>query len=116
MKKRMGQAAISGVILGFCALLMFANGIYQMKSKKPVGFYTGEKAPDEKELSDVNAWNRKHGAMWILYGLCIVLAWACGLFLDDGVILLVPFLAFLLLPIPFMILYHHQLEKEYRVR
>ena len=113
---RMEQAVISGVILGFCALLMFAIGIYQMKSKKPVGFYTGEKAPDEKELSDVSAWNKRHGMMWILYGLCIVSAWGIGLFMDDSLTRLIPLLGFLLLPLPFMVLYHHRLMKKYFIK
>ena len=112
----MEQAVISGVILGFCAVLMFAIGICQMKSKKPVGFYTGEKAPDEKELSDVSAWNRKHGAMWLLYGLCIVLAWVIGLFMGDSLTRLVSLLGFLLLPLPFMVLYHHRLMRKYSVK
>ena len=112
----MGETVISGVIFGFCALLMFVIGIRQMKSKKPVGFYTGEKAPDETELSDAAAWNKKHGIMWILYGLCIVLAWVCGLFMDDGLLLLIPFSVGLLLPIPLMVFYHHRLVKKYYIK
>ena len=112
----MGETVISGVIFGFCALLMFVIGIRQMKSKKPVGFYTGEKAPDETELSDAAAWNKKHGIMWILYGVCIVLAWVCGLFMDDGLLLLIPFSVGLLLPIPLMLLYHHRLVKKYYIK
>jgi len=109
----MKEAVLSGVILGLCALLMFGIGFFQIKSKKPVVFYSGEKAPDENELSDVNAWNKKHGIMWILYGICIILAWVSGLLIDDSFLLLIPFLIFLLLPIPFMILYHHELIKKY---
>lgn len=112
----MGEAIISGFILGFCAIIMFCIGISQVKSAKPVGFYTGQKAPEEKELSDVRAWNRKHGMMWILYGICIVLAWVCGLWMGDSLMLLVPFCIFLLLPIPLMVWYHHRLVKSYVIR
>ncbi|MBP9989592.1 MAG: hypothetical protein KBT46_08875 [Ruminococcus sp.] len=112
----MGATVFSGIILGLCALLMFGIGIFQVKSKKPVGFYSGVKAPDKKELSDVNAWNKKHGAMWIIYGLCIVLAWVCELFIGDGLLLLIPYLICLLLPIPFMALYHHKLIKKYYIK
>lgn len=111
----MGTTIISGVTLGLCALLMFGIGIFQIKSKKPVGFYSGEKAPDEKELSDVKAWNKKHGMMWILYGVCIVLTWVCGLVIGDSSLLIIPFLIGLLLPIPFMVLYHHKLIKKYYI-
>lgn len=112
----MTEAIISGVILGFCAALMFGIGIFQAKSKKPVGFYSGVKAPEEKDLSDVAAWNKKHGAMWIAYGVCIIAAWACGLFLGDGVQVIIPYFAGLLLPIPLMAWYHHKLEKRYIVK
>lgn len=111
----MGISIISGVIMGFCALIMITIGISQWKSKKPVGFYTGEKAPEEKELSDVPAWNKRHGMMWIMYGVCILFAWICGLLLGDDLLALIPFLICVILPIPVMIAYHHKLVKKYRV-
>lgn len=112
----MAEAILSGVIMGACACLMIGIGVFQFRSKKPVGFYTGEKAPEEKEISDVRAWNRKHGIMWILYGLCIILGWACGLVLGDSLLLLIPFAICLLLPIPLMVFYHHRLIKRYFTR
>lgn len=112
----MAEAILSGVIMGFCACIMIGIGVFQFKSKKPVGFYTGEKAPDEKEISDVKAWNHKHGIMWILYGIGIILGWACGLVLGDSLLLLIPFAVCLLLPIPVMMRYHHKLTKTYFIR
>ncbi len=56
---QMKGTVLSGVIFGLCALVMFGIGIFQIKSKKPVAFYSGEKAPDKSDLSDVNAWNKK---------------------------------------------------------
>ena len=112
----MGATGFSGIIFGFCALLMFGIGVSQIKSKKPVGFYSGVEAPDEKELSDVKAWNRKHGAMWILYGICIAFAWVCGLVIGNSLLRLILFLICLLLPIPFMVLYHHKLIKKYYIK
>ena len=112
----MRSTIVSGVILSLCAVLMFGIGVFQIKSKKPVGFYSGLKAPDEKELSDVNTWNKKHGAMWILYSICIVLAWVCELVICDNLLQLISFLICLFLPIPFMILYHHKLIKKYYIK
>lgn len=109
----MGNAIISGVILGFCALLMIGIGVSQKKSKKPVGFYSGEEAPDEEKISDVAAWNKKHGMMWILYGVGIGLSWVCGLLLGDSILLLVPMAIFILLPIPLMIRRHKSLVRQY---
>ena len=112
----MGATVFSGIIFGFCALLMFGIGIFQIKSKKPVGFYSGVEAPDEKELSDVNAWNKKHGIMWILYGVCIILAWVCGLIADNTLLRLFSFFVCFLLPLPFMVFYHHKLIKKYYIK
>lgn len=44
----MVQTIISGVIFGLCALMMLGIGISQLKSKKPVAFYSGEKAPSRE--------------------------------------------------------------------
>lgn len=62
---------ISLAIYGGVAALMIGIGISQLRSKKPVGFYSGVKPPREDELSDVGAWNKKHGIMWIIYGAII---------------------------------------------
>lgn len=105
----MGEAIISGVIFGFCALIMLLIGISQCRSKKPVGFYTGEKPPEESALTDVSAWNKKHGAMWIAYGICIALSWVGGLFWGESLLMI----AAILVPIPLMILWHHRLLRKY---
>ena len=112
----MSAAVFSGLIFGFCALLMFGIGIWQFRSRKPVGFYSGEKPPDEKELTDVRAWNKKHGMMWMLYGGLIVLAGVCGIVMGSSVLLLIPFLVCPLLPLPFMVWYHHHLIRKYSVK
>ena len=41
----MAGTIISGVIFGIVAIIIFGIGISQLKSKDPVGFYTGEKPP-----------------------------------------------------------------------
>lgn len=111
----MGGSIITGIMLGFCAILMIGIGISQYKSKKPIAFYTGEKGPEEKDLTDVDAWNKKHGIMWILYGICFILIWICGFLLGDSLLVLIPFLGGILVPIPVMIWYHHRLVKMYYV-
>lgn len=105
---------ITDVIFGSCALMMLGIGISQLKSKKPVGFYSGEKPPSEDEISDVQMWNKKHGTMWILYGITIILAWICGSIIGDSVFILIPYLTGLLLPVFIMIWYHHKLIKMYK--
>jgi hypothetical protein len=72
---------VSLIICGFASLFMISIGVSQLKSKTPVGFYTGEKPPKAEELTDVSAWNRKHGMMWVLYGVAdssIMVCWFSG--------------------------------------
>ena len=71
--KKMAGTIISGVIFCIVAMIMLGIGVSQLKSKEPVGFYTGEKPPKVDQLSDVNSWNKKHGVMWIIYGWLIII-------------------------------------------
>lgn len=107
---------ISGLAFGVTALVIFVIGILQLKSEKPVGFYSGEKPPEESELTDVKMWNKKHGTMWVIYGCIIVLAWICMLIIGDSVWSVVPCFAGLLLPVIFMIRYHKKLIKLYKIK
>ena len=109
----MVERLFTGFIFGMCALIMFGIGIFQVKSRNPVGFYSGETPPTKEQLTDVDAWNRKHGTMWIIYGFCIVITWLCSLVIGDGALLAIVCSVGLLLPVLFMVLYHHKLMKEY---
>lgn len=108
----MAETIISGVIFGICALIMLGIGISQLKSKKPVGFYSGEKPPNEDEISDILMWNKKHGIMWIIYGIIIILTWCSGLLIGDSIWIFVG--AFL--PIVVMMWYHKRLIKKYKIK
>ena len=104
------------VIYLFVAAIMFGIGISQYKSKKPVGFYSGEKTPLESELTDVDAWNKKHGKMWILYGVIIIVSYLLGIpfLIADSVWSVLPMCGGMIVPIPLMIRYHHKLIREYK--
>lgn len=110
----MAGTIISGVIFGLVALIMFGIGISQLRSKVPVGFYTGEKPPKTEQLSDVHAWNKKHGIMWIIYGICIICSWICSVFIGgDSINAVFPLCIGVILPIPVMMFLHHRLVKTY---
>ena len=49
------------IVMGICAMFMFGIGLVQIKSKKPVAFYSGEKPPLEEKVKDIENWNKKHG-------------------------------------------------------
>ena len=101
------------VIYAFVAIFMMGIGIVQLKSKKPVAFYSGEKPPRAEDVTDVNAWNKKHGLMWIVYGIVIVLSYFAGMLIGDSVWSVIPMVGGVVVPIPFMIRYHNRLRKEY---
>lgn len=101
------------IIYLICACIMFAIGFSQLKSKKPVGFYSGEKPLTEEKLTDVHGWNLRHGVMWIIYGFIIIFSFIVSFFVGDSVWCIVPFCGGLIIPIIIMIFYHHKLIKKY---
>ena len=104
---------IALVIFAMVAMVMIVIGIYQRNQKTPVGSYTGVKAPTPEEITDVKAWNLKHGIMWIVYGILIIVGYVGG-FLSSNVFIQ---LAFVIVcdvwPIILMIVYHSHLCKVY---
>ena len=110
----MAGTIISGVIFCIVAMIMLGIGASQLKSKEPVGFYTGERPPKAEQLSDVNSWNKKHGVMWVIYGVCIIGAWICSVFWGgDSIYSMIPLCIGVLIPIPVMIFLHHKLVKKF---
>lgn len=104
------------VIYLFVAVIMLGIGISQYRSTKPVGFYSGEKPPLECELTNVKAWNKKHGKMWICYGAIIIVSYLVGVpfLIVDNVWCVLPMCGGIIVPIPLMIRYHHKLIREYK--
>lgn len=71
------------VIVAYVSLIFIGIGISQCKSKKPVGFWTGIPGPDAKDVTDVTAYNKKHGWMFICYGAQFIIG-CIPLFLVDN--------------------------------
>ena len=111
----MGAAdIICMVIYIIVAMIMIGIGISQLKSQKPVGFYSGEQPPSENQLTDVHSWNKQHGFMWLLYGFIIMISWGIGAIIGDNIWSLVPMCGGVLIPIIIMIWYHNRLIKTYK--
>ncbi len=112
----MAGTIISGVIFFMVAMIMLGIGVSQLKSKEPVGFYTGERPPRAEQLADVSAWNKKHGKMWVVYGICIIGAWVCSALVGgDSIYSVIPLCIGVLVPIPVMVFLHHKWVKKYFV-
>ena len=109
----MADIIIPLFIFSYVSLIMIAIGIMQYKSKKPTGFYTGETPPNAEQLTDVTAWNHRHGMMWIIYGIVIIVSFLFGLLIPHEVLSALLPVAIILGALPVMILYHHKLKKQY---
>lgn len=108
----MDDMGVMTVALGLCGLLMIGIGISNIISRKSVGFYSGERGPVFENPDDMKAWNTRHGAMWIIYGIIIIASFFGGSLLENWITRMVVILAGLLGPIPVMITIHHLLLKK----
>ncbi len=60
-------------------------GIVQYNSKKPVAFWAGKEPPKAEEITDIKAYNHRHGIMWVCYGVGFILCFGLGfLFGEDA--------------------------------
>ncbi len=75
----MAEAIFSSVVLLIGTSPIIILGMVQYRSKDPVGFWAGKKPPRKEEITDVRAYNRKHGLMWILYGAGLIVCYVCGM-------------------------------------
>lgn len=104
------------VIVSFVAGIMIIMGITQRAKKdEPVGLYNVIAPPKKEEISDVIQWNKKHGVIWIVYGICIELGFWVGYAMPSEVLEMVFMLGGIFIPLPFMVLRHRTLEKEYKI-
>lgn len=101
------------VIVSMCALIMITIGIVQLKSKRPVGFWSGVKPPDEKKVKDVEAYNKKHGWMWILYGTGMPVSYLIVLPFGSELAAVLVNCVEMCGGIIGMIIYHNHLDKMY---
>ena len=75
----MGNSIVWLIIMVPCSALFTGIGIYAWKRKKPMWFWSGSTV-DEKEISDIPAYNRANGIMWICFSLIYWTAAVLGIF------------------------------------
>lgn len=114
----MNEEMIMGlVIMSIVAGIMLIIGFSQLgKKDNPVGFYNVIAPPKKEEISDVIQWNKKHGIIWIIYGICIELGFWLGYVMPGEVLEMVFMIGGVVIPLPFMVMRHHKLEKEYTLK
>ncbi len=107
------EAVMGLVIVSLVALVMLTIGIFQfVKKDVPVGFYNLTVPPKKEEITDIVAWNKKHGMIWIIYGICIELGFLLGNVMPTGLLQMIVMAGGVILPLPFMVMRHRRLEKE----
>lgn len=111
----MAEKIILFTNLLICAIPLIILGISQYKSADPVGFWTGKKPPAKEQITDVKAYNHKHGLMWILYGAGIMVCFFSMVFvgLETAMFLV---LVECLGGIVAMIVYHNKLDRTYFIQ
>lgn len=108
----MAETIICFMILLLCALPIIILGITQYRSKDPVGFWSGIKPPAREQITDVKAYNQKHGLMWIVYGVGFIFCFLCGLPFGGssaGCLCMIEIMG----GIPVMAAYHNKLNRMY---
>lgn len=100
------------IILFICLFPLFAVGIVQYWSKNPVGFWAGKEPPAKEQITDVRAYNRRHGMMWMAYAVGLFLCFMLG-FPFGGVIVAIAFMVGAFGGLLLMIWYHNRLERKY---
>ncbi len=103
------------VIVSLVALVMLIIGIGQLRrTDAPVGFYNLASPPGKDEITDITAWNRKHGVMWIIYGICIEAGFWLGFIVQNEVAEMICYIGGIVLPLPCMVARHICLVKRYK--
>ena len=87
-------------------------GIYAWKRKKPMWFWSGSTVK-ENEISDIAAYNRANGIMWLCYSAVFWISGVVGFFQTDaaGVVLAVGTLG----GIPALVVAYKAIYRKYRV-
>lgn len=88
-------------------------GIYAWRREKPMWFWSGSTV-NEKEISDVPAYNKANGIMWICYSAVFWISTMMGIFqmTAAGIVLSVGCLG----GIPILIFAYGKIYNKYRVK
>ena len=67
------------IIMVPISLLMTGIGVYALKREKPMWFWSGTTVKEE-EISDVKAYNRANGIMWLVFSCVFWISTVLGFF------------------------------------
>ena len=78
MERQMGRIIWLAIMIPLCILLT-GIGINAWRRKEPMWFWSGSTVSEE-EISDVRAYNRANGMMWIAFSLIFWSSTALGFY------------------------------------
>mgnify|MGYP003293484184 CR=1 FL=1 len=96
---------------GLCSLFMTSIGIYAWLRKKPMWFWSGSKVQDD-EISNIPAYNRANGIMWIAYSLPYWVSTIVGI--KDIEMASNIVLVWALISIPLLVLWYKRIYNKYK--
>ncbi|NBK97610.1 MAG: hypothetical protein EOM50_06255 [Erysipelotrichia bacterium] len=97
----------------FCAVIFISIGIFALKRKTPVCFWAGSNEKIEKAtFTNVKAYNRKCGIMFIIYAICIGLVGFIALFISKEMFIII-YLLVVIGGLLIMMCYYTFIYKQY---
>lgn len=99
----------------FCTLIFCGIGIYSLKKKEPMHFWSFKTYIDKNTIKDVIAYNKENAIMWFTFG---------AVFFIIGIISLVGLVALsttlmvisVLIGTPILIIVYKRIYKKYHIR
>ncbi|MCQ2462431.1 MAG: hypothetical protein MJ177_03370 [Clostridia bacterium] len=94
-----------------CSMLFTGIGIYAWNRKKPIWFWSGSTV-SKNEISDIKAYNRANGIMWLCFSLPFWVSTFLGFFYNKaGAIVLI---ANCIIGIPALPIAYGRIYKKYK--
>ena len=109
-----GEFVIVLFAVSVAVIPLLVMGIVQFRSRRPVGFWAGVEPPSSEQVTDVRAYNRKHGVMWLMYGIGLAVFFISGCIIDSsGLVSTLIGVIWSVGGIFVMMVYHSYLESRY---
>ena len=105
------EQAVWFLIMAPCSAVFTAIGIYAWHRKKPMWFWSGS-GVDEREISDVPAYNRANGRMWITFSLPFWLSAFIGFWSEIAAVVLT--VANCIIGIPVLVIVYLRIYAKYK--
>lgn len=98
-------------IMALCGAVFTGIGIFARKRRRPMWFWSGSSV-DEREISDVPAYNRANGRMWITFSLPFWLSAFLGFWREIAAVVLT--VANCIIGIPVLVIVYLRIYAKYK--